>query len=192
MRRWTTTPRRSPTRTWNPRCSWSTRWTRRGAPGRPGLLQPLRHRRLRDARGDRAARPGAGRGERGPEVVLGRVLPAALRGAPRPGARGAGGVSARRHLAGSHDAGHPRRERRSRRAPRADRLAGRASRAGDALAREPLLPRLPDAGRAADADRDHPACGRDRPGGRAARTCTSATPRSWAWRTRTARGAARC
>ena len=62
--------------------------------------------------------------------------------APRP--RGAGGLPPRRRLAGGDDAGDPGRERRPGRAARADRLAGRAPGTRDALARQPLLPGVPD------------------------------------------------
>ena len=86
----------------------------RHRPVRPGCrpAQPVHHRRLCHAGGDRPARPGPRRGERRPEVVRRRVLPQGVRRAagagPRLDRRDAPGGD----LARADDADHPRPQRR--------------------------------------------------------------------------------
>ena len=154
-----------------------------------GPAQPVHHRRVRDAGGDRPARHGPRRGQRRPEGLRRGVLPSALRGATRPRPRGARGLSARRRLARGDHARHPGRERRPGRATRAHRLARRAPRA----------PRRPGTSAASSRRsgcrtvrrrRSRRSVAPPRSAGRpACATSTSATRPSWRWRTPTASAA---
>ena len=123
----------------------------RPAGARCRAAQPVHHRRLRDARGGRPAGPGPRRRERRPEVVRRRLLSEGVRRAPGARPRVDRRHARRRDLARADDAGHPGPERRRRPDPRAGALDRRHARPGDAVARQPLLSRLPDARRAADA-----------------------------------------
>ena len=159
----------------------------RGPRGR--APERLRHRRLRDAGGDRppAARPR--RRQRRPQVVRRRLLPEAVRRAPGAGARRAARLPRRRRLGGGHDARHPRPQRRPGRAAGPRRLDRDRAGPGDAVARQPLLPGPPDD--ATCRRRQWRRCGRPpTSGGRPGwPTSTSATRRSSRWRTPSAQGA---
>ena len=113
---------RSPTRTSSRRSSSSTPSTPGASPARPGsgtCSSPTATRR------PEAVRPPGRcprRGERGPQELRRRVLPAAVRRPPRARAGGDRRPARRGRLAGAHDPGHPGPQRRRRRAPGARAL----------------------------------------------------------------------
>ena len=86
------------------------------ARARGRAAQPVHHRRVRHARGDRPARRRARRRERRPQELRRRLLPPAVRRPARPRARGDRRDAPGRDLAGAHDARHPRPQRLGRRA----------------------------------------------------------------------------
>ena len=157
-----------------------------------GPAQPVHHGRLRHPRGRRPPRRDPRRRQRRSQELRRCVLPAPVRRPAGPRARRDRRLPRRRHLAGADHAGHPGQQRLRRRAARAGWLDRRDPGLRHAVAREPVPPGLPDAGRTAHAARNPAARRGDRTGGRPALRLCRATRRSSVSRTRGARAAACC